>query len=591
MRNFLFFMILFFASALYAENMKIAQDLLSEALSLLPPITHEKIKNNVTFEFKDLGPFPENLGCIDFNSSQKYISGYSINYLNKKMVLLNSQILNIKNICKFGNKHKYLLSVLIHELSHIIDKYGWAKLENCASAQYENGLCPSGTTDKISGSFRFKQFTPSLDSVLMRSPDPYEKSHPREYYAVNFEYFILDPNFKCNRPFLFQFFSEKFSFDPYPEKQCNTKLRGYFFKTGEAFDLKIKNIRRVSYLLAGSGPDLDSNWGHSMLEILTCSTTENTEDCEKNNSNYLIVSFRALVPAAQMGTWEGFIGKYKSAVFFYKFSEIKKEYDEQELRDLERYPLKLNIKEQQGLIFRVFEKYWGEFENYFILTNNCASETLKVIQSSLSEAHSLQGEPVLTPKQLASALKRASLISADAGAVIQLSTAANKLRAAELKISQYINSSMTYEKFRQLTDVQRKNILIKADLPEKERKSLAGLLYILEWRLFYQRSALILSEAQAHLVNSPEWKEILDEKIKTIQNPLGVWNLADKIPSYGIPDIDSLSNLNDYLSKPIEERQRQAIVLYAKMTLTYPPITKKLDSMRRNLEFFKKSAL
>jgi hypothetical protein len=36
-------------------------------------------------------------------------------------------------------------------------------------------------------------------------PDSYELSSPKEYIAVNMEYFLLDPSYACRRPALYQY--------------------------------------------------------------------------------------------------------------------------------------------------------------------------------------------------------------------------------------------------------------------------------------------------------------------------------------------------------------------------------------------------
>lgn len=55
-----------------------------------------------------------------------------------------------------------------------------------------------------------------------RSPDP-ELSNPREFVAVNMEYFLLDPEYACRRPAL-QRDKEHFDWAPTSQTPCRNGL-------------------------------------------------------------------------------------------------------------------------------------------------------------------------------------------------------------------------------------------------------------------------------------------------------------------------------------------------------------------------------
>src|SRR5690606_5529710 len=106
-----------------------------------------------------------------------------------------------------------------------------------------------------------------------RSPDPYELSSPREFVAVNFEHFLLDPDYACRRPGLQRLFAAHFDWAP-AATDCASTLP--FVAVGgessllELLQLDPERVYEVHYLFAEANARPMSRWGHSMLRLVVC---------------------------------------------------------------------------------------------------------------------------------------------------------------------------------------------------------------------------------------------------------------------------------------------------------------------------------
>jgi hypothetical protein len=133
-----------------------------------------------------------------------------------------------------------LLATLLHEITHLYDRAQlWSPankhlLQECHRHAQTLGLV--GLPEQCRGQTA-RRFTLSDDPVLLdlagwpqrvarrgaraqanhqdaRSPDSYELSNPREFIAVNMEYFLLDPSYACRRPSLARYLREHFAWSP-----------------------------------------------------------------------------------------------------------------------------------------------------------------------------------------------------------------------------------------------------------------------------------------------------------------------------------------------------------------------------------------
>jgi len=136
-----------------------------------------------------------------------------------------------------------------------------------------------------------------------RSVDRYELSHPREFFAVNFEHFLLDPQYACRRPSLAALFAEHFAWQPPRQAACAKGLAylnaGSDFARAPLARLDPARLYRVDYLLAEGNQQWASRFGHSMLRLVLCAPGRAPgEDClldvlhqELPNSTLLSISF------------------------------------------------------------------------------------------------------------------------------------------------------------------------------------------------------------------------------------------------------------------------------------------------------------
>lgn len=105
------------------------------------------------------------------------------------------------------------------------------------------------------------------------APDPYELSSPKEFIAVNMEYFLLDPSYACRRPALNHYLREHFGWAP-QQSACEKSLP--FLNAGNDFarqplgEIDPERVYEVDYLLAEANQNWVSRWGHSMLRLVIC---------------------------------------------------------------------------------------------------------------------------------------------------------------------------------------------------------------------------------------------------------------------------------------------------------------------------------
>lgn len=231
------------------------------------------------------------------------------------------------------------------------------------------------------------------NSFQFRSPDPYEFKNTEEHAAVNFEYFILDPDYHCRRPGLADFFSRHFRL---PRKACATQFR-YVDPDANELDAETKRVKnlfreipadrvyQVHYLLADRGQSPMSRFGHSMLRLVICAPGQpKGPECLTKGLPYnLVLSFRAFVNTPQISNWAGLTGKYPSRLFVIPFEKVISEYTEVEYRNLKSYPLNLSEDEIRRLLNRSLETHWSYDSQYYFVSNNCAVETINLIRSAL----------------------------------------------------------------------------------------------------------------------------------------------------------------------------------------------------------------
>ena len=311
-----------------------------------------------------------------------------------------------------GTVREELLATVLHELTHIYDRARlWSPGERllasrCARRSGSLGLV--GLPAECRGETA-RRFTLSDDPRLLdlagwpqyvgkrgdrelknhqtaRSPDLYETSSPKEFVAVNMEYFLLDPSYACRRPALYAYYRDHFGWAPARQASCATSLpylnAGSDFAKEPLGHIDPERVYEVDYLLAEANQNWVSRWGHSMLRLVICAPGRpRGPDCRLDLDQSLVLSYRAFVNDVQLSTWGGLMGQYPSRLFVLPLSQVIDEYTKTELRSLASVPLKLTRAEIEALVTHAAEMHWSYDGSYYFVSNNCAVENLKLLRA------------------------------------------------------------------------------------------------------------------------------------------------------------------------------------------------------------------
>ncbi|KGK85559.1 hypothetical protein DP64_00185 [Stutzerimonas degradans] len=379
-----------------------SQALLDEALAALPPRLLQRLDRDVQVVWHDGLP------------TQAYgRAGGDRLELNRRLLpaLVDGSAASQRTGRTHGTVRRELLATVIHEIAHLYDRARlWSPDQHLLQAQCRQrvgSLGAVGLPDDCRGQER-RRFTLSDEPRLLdlagwpqrvgrrgareltnaqvaRSPDRYELSNPREFVAVNLEYFLLDPSYACRRPSLQRYFSAHFGWTPASTADC---APGYpFLNAGRDFGrtplltLDPARVFEVDYLFAEANDAWVSRWGHSMLRLVICAPGRTPgPDCRLDLEHHLVLSFRAFVDDVQLSSWDGLTGAYPSRLFILPLGQVIDEYTKVELRSLASVPLKLRREEIRQLVERSAELHWSYDGDYYFLSNNCAVETLKLLR-------------------------------------------------------------------------------------------------------------------------------------------------------------------------------------------------------------------
>lgn len=391
------------AAGLSSQQALASQALLDEAMAKLPPRFKQQLDRRVPVSWSDNMP-------ADAYGQASLVSTLQ---LNRRLLpgLTDGSAATQRTNRPHGTVREELLATVLHELTHIYDRARlWPSTERsliARCARQQNTVGKIGQLPACRGQAE-RRFTLSDDPRLldlagwpqyvgrrgereqhnaqfMRSPDSYELSSPKEYIAVNMEYFLLDPSYGCRRPALNQYLRDHFGWAP----QQNTCAKGLpFINAGSDFarqplgEIDPERVYQVDFLLAEANQNLVSRWGHSMLRLVICKPGRpRGPDCRLDLDQSLVLSYRAFVNDVQLSSWDGLVGVYPSRLFVLPLGQVIDEYTKTELRSLASVPLKLNREEIENLVRQAAEMHWSYDGNYWFLSNNCAVESLKLLRS------------------------------------------------------------------------------------------------------------------------------------------------------------------------------------------------------------------
>ena len=392
------------SEGLASAQRQASEQLLSEARAALPPSFIQRLDRQVEVSWSD--QLPE-------NGYGRATGPYTLQ-LNARLLpgLVDGSAAREQTGRPHGTVRRELLATVLHELTHLYDRARlWtaadhAQLFRCRRQADSSG--PVGLPGECRGQTA-RRFTFSDDPRLLdlagwqqqvgrhgqrelenhqvaRSPDLYELSNPREFVAVNMEYFLLDPAYACRRPALYRYYQAHFGWASANKAEC---ADGYaYLNAGRDFAkqplgrLDPERVYEVDYLFAEANQNWVSRWGHSMLRLVICAPGRpRGPDCRLDLDQHLVLSYRAFVGDVQLSSWDGLTGAYPSRLFVLPLHQVIEEYTKVELRSLASVPLKLSRDELEALVEHAAEMHWSYDGDYWFLSNNCAVETLKLLRS------------------------------------------------------------------------------------------------------------------------------------------------------------------------------------------------------------------
>ena len=419
------------AEGLSAQERQASAELLEQAMAHLPPSFIARLDGEVEVRWSDDLP-PAAYGRLN---------RLDLLSLNARLLplLLDPARADADNGRSHGSLRRELLATLLHELTHLYDRSRlWpqaARTLQWRCRQAERSLGPVGLREECRGQSE-RRFSLSDDPRLLdlagwpqrvgqrgareqdngqtaRSPDLYELSNPREFVAVNLEYFLLDPSYACRRPSLQRYFREHFGWQPAQQARCPAEQA--YLNAGRDFArqplgrLDPQRVYQVDYLLAEPNQQWASRWGHSMLRLVVCAPGRpRGPACRLDLDQHLVLSYRAFVGDVQLSSWDGLTGAYPSRLFILPLAQVIEEYTKVELRGLASVPLRLSREEIERLVTRAVEQHWSYDGDYWFLSNNCAVETLKLLRSG-SDRDELQALDSIMPNGLLDLLEARGL--------------------------------------------------------------------------------------------------------------------------------------------------------------------------------------
>ena len=408
-----------------------SQALLDEAMQKLPPRFIEQLDRQIVVGWSD--DMPSNA-----YGQASLVSELDLNR-NLLASLTDGSAATQKTNRPHGTVRQEMLATVLHELTHLYDRARlWPAadrtlIQRCARQSNSTGLI--GLPDQCRGQTE-RRFTLSDDPRLLdlagwqqyvgrrgereqdnhqvvRSPDLYEVTNPKEFVAVNMEYFLLDPAYACRRPALYRYYKDQFGWAPAAKDDCPKSFP--FLNAGNDFakqplgTVDPERVYAVDYLLAEANQEWASRWGHSMLRLVICAPGRpRGPDCRLDLQEHLVLSYRAFVNDVQLSSWDGLTGAYPSRLFVLPLAQVIDEYTKTELRSLASVPLNLSRPEIEEVVEHAAEMHWSYDGSYYFVSNNCAVETLKLLRSGSDNAQ-LKGLDSIVPNGLLEVLKARGL--------------------------------------------------------------------------------------------------------------------------------------------------------------------------------------
>ncbi len=575
-------------NGLQSEQVSALEKFIFDANAILPRKLKAAFKSRIRVKFVNMGgAIPIEVDCNRTKSVElgRVPSGANNHiFLNQNLIpeILKGPDGSRKINCGHGNYYRTALASLLHEGVHILDTDGHF-------SRQENYLFVTGWS---SNGLR-------RNHLSNRSPDAYEFANPAEGLAVNMEYLLLDPEFRCRRPTVYKHLIAKFQIES-DENQVHCEPFKSVFVTGERkpVTLDSKRIYEVQYLLAEPGSELSSHWGHSMIRLVVCDPkrAEVGPECSSDTSHHLIVSYRAGADDFKLSKWKSLTGKYPSQLHLLRLDSLLEDYGRIELRNLKSFPLKLDADQKENVIDYLREQFWTYEGKYFFLSNNCSTEIKNAIRAAYQDrqlALSSGMFGVMTPIGLENILQKADLIDVsvqnDRNLAIEKgylfpTKHRNDLRTAfEAARTLYGEKYKTLDEFlAKSTAKERHELLRSQEIRLQGNSQLTSSLLILE--LQHDRlNSKAIGKLIAQLGESkPEAFAPFKDVLHAI--PQRAWLKKDA--RYGVPSQEEIDPC--FIDRLGERFRSLNNEIYGLLQLAYPSLQEETQIIEGNLEYLMK---
>lgn len=609
------------SSKIDVKDREILARILEEVGEMLPAKVKSGLPRDIELRFEKLSPhnnIPNDV-CSAVSADKKknvvpFVYG-KYNSFNNSLVLNTALLYELakgreiseKIKCQHKSLYDQAIATIIHELAHAYDT--------------KNGNISNSNEFIFKAGFKKGLLRPKNKNVnAMRSADPYELSNVAEAYAVNMEYFAMDPEFACRKPSMFEYFKRTLGSDAFPDRNCQQSNMVMMSTSAGHYPMELdhKRVYRIDYLLAAPGRDMSSGFGHSMFRIIICApkridaitnrvipATPFGSKCLEDRLFHMVVSYRANIEDATLNPLKGILGGYPSMLFILNFADVIDEYNRDELRDIVSYPLKLNTKEKQDFITKVLEEHWNYRGSYKFITNNCAVESFDLLKSVLDRSNFHVGRSI-TPNGVLKDLDQLEFLSLKDGieetfrarteqliksykeayseTSDDVSSDANKNKKAVLEFISKSSSSARLKKFNAFSKTRIQNMDLHTELSLMKKALIkAASFSVLEQQILRSKTAEFRKKVVEVLTNSDNQKikEIIGDRDISFKEEFS--ELA--ISGYGIPLTHEMISRKGIEEKS-ERPKKETASLEAVLKELIPNEIAILESINANIEVF-----
>lgn len=531
------------------------------------------------------------------------------------------------NINLLSNE-KLLLKTLVHELAHIYDwlqaipdgvtkaliicdGWGYTTAPPDYCALYKNVETTVSTLPSfLDATGWYLEFAGKGERIKettlgYRSPDAYERTNSKEMFAVNMEYFLTDPEYKCRRPSIYKFLKSHFGYEPFKDNACDKELTfiDAKFKNAEKALITIdpNRVYAIHYLLASPGDEIVSSFGHSLIHVVVCAPNRKalSADCLKDTDSHLVLTFRGFVDSPQSSAISGLLGDYPSRLFILPFTQVKKEYNSTELRDLYSYPLNLSRNEINSFLDKAIETHWSHKSNYYFLSNNCAIETMNLFKSGIQNPrlrHSMTQKPtgVLEELQRAKLIDPSFSINEGSKDIYYFPSVARTLNKDLEIINKLTDNDYSIEDWMSLSPAERRSIFDSQNVSDsiKKKSLIASFLdfeiYILNRIKDENNRNLVPDDIQESSEKNPTIKALMDSILKSLAFDNQLTAPANLVqPGYGIPSPAELKLVQLKLNRIQESRDKNQSYINSLMNqLMKYYRSDDVEKIQDNIKFF-----